>query len=207
MNDRRDITDRIVDIATVVLISLAAVGTAWCSYQSARWNALQSFDYTKANEARTESVQWASRGNAHRTVHIIVFVDYQRALVNDPAFATFLWRRFDAPLKTAVTAWLKTDPLHSAVAPPTPFAMSAYHLMEDDRSAAASRLSDALVTEGSNAEEQADQYLFQTVLFASASFLGGIALKLRPPGHVVATAVGFAIFLFALLATLRYPIR
>jgi hypothetical protein len=49
--------------------------------------------------------------------------------------------------------------------------------------------------------------VFLTVLFAAASFLGGIAIKLRRPMHLVAACIGFVIFLISLSIMATYPIR
>ncbi len=204
---RHERVDRIVDVATVVLISLAALGTAWCSYQSARWSALQSLNYSKANAARVEASAYADHANAHRIVDIIAFAEWERALDQHDPFAGFVRQRFDPPLERAVQAWLATDPLHKRNAPPTPFAMSAYHLPEENQVQNAVARAEDLLEKAVSANETSDHYAFLTVLFAFASFLGGIAIKLKRPMHAVATGIGIAIFLMSLAIMLGYPIR
>lgn len=204
---RYALVDRIVDIASVVLISLAALGTAWCSYESARWSALQALNYSKANAARVQASTYSDRASARRIIDVMIFAEYEHALDQHETFASFIRARFDPPLAKAVAAWLATDPEHNRKAPPSPFAMNAYHLPDDDAALEATARADALVGSAVDANETSDRYVFLTVLFAAASFLGGIAIKLRRPMHAVAGGVGFAIFFVALTVMLTYPIR
>ena len=199
--------DRGLDIATVILISLAAIGTAWCSYQGARWGAVQFFDYTKANELRTEGAQWAERTNTHRSVDVTLVLQYEYSLETNPQFSTFLINRFEPELRKAMDAWLSTDPLHNPNAPRSPLSMRAYQLKEDVQSERYVAMANALVEGGAAAQDRSDRYIFITVLFATVSFLGGIALKLRPPVDVIVTALGFVALIGALVVTLRLPIR
>ncbi|MBV8637204.1 MAG: hypothetical protein JO322_03910 [Candidatus Eremiobacteraeota bacterium] len=207
LEQRHALVDRIVDIVTVVLISLAAFGTAWCSYQSARWSALQALNYSKANAARVLASTYAERANSRRIIDIMVFAEYERASDQHEPFASFVRQRFDAPLEYAVTAWDATNPLHNKKAPRTPFAMSAYHLPEEDAEHEAAVRADALVEDAVSANETSDHYVFLTVLFAAASFLGGIAIKLRRPMNLAAASVGVAVFFVSLAIMLTYPIR
>lgn len=207
VEDRNARVDRIVDIATVILISLAALGTAWCSYQSARWSALQALNYSRANAARVQASAYADRANAHRIVDVISFAEYVRAQDMREPFAGFIRSRFTPPLKVAMNAWLATDPFHNSKAPPTPFAMSAYHLPEEDKARDANAKANGFVDDAVGANDTSDRYLFLTVLFAAASFLGGIAIKLRRPTHVVAATIGVVIFFLSVAIMVHYPIR
>ncbi len=204
---RHEIVDRIVDVATVILISLAALGTAWCSYQSARWSALQALNYSKANAARVEASTFADRANAHRIVDVLAFGEYIRSVDEHQAYAKFIRERFDPPLARAVDAWLATNPLQNAKAPRTPFVMNEFHLPEEDSARDASARANALVESAISANETSDHYVFLTVLFAFSSFLGGIATKLRRPMHIVATCIGLVTFLISLAVMVGYPVR
>ncbi len=207
LEDRNALVDRIVDVATVLLISLAAFGTAWCSYQSARWSGLEALNYSRANAARVQSSTYIARAGAHRITDVMMFAEYARALEQHSPFASFLRDRFDPPLAAAVKAWIATDPLHNAKAPPSPFAMAAYHLPDDAAARDANARADAFVQDAVTANETSDRYIFLTVFFAAASFLGGLTIKLRRPMHVAAVSVGFAIFFISVAIMVSYPTR
>ncbi len=85
--------------------------------------------------------------------------------------------------------------------------MGAYHLPEEDAAHDAGARADALVQDAVSANETSDHYVFLTVLFAAASFLGGIAIKLRRPMHLAAACVGFVMFFISAAIMLTYPIR
>ena len=205
---RRARIDRIVDVATVILISLASVATAWCGYQAARWSALQALSYSLANAARIDQSTAASLANAQRIVDVGLFVQYEQAIYRkDSAFAQFIKRRFRPEFRTAVEAWLKTNPQSNRNAPLSPFAMRQYRLKADDDSTAAGNRAETLLAKAVQSNETSDQYVFLTVLFASATFLGGVAMKARYPWHLVLTIVGAALFLFSFVRLWEHPVR
>jgi hypothetical protein len=191
-----------------VLISLAAVATAWCGYQSARWGSLQALDYSRSNAARIEASIAANRSNAIRMVDVGLFLQYESAIFRqDDAFAAFIRKRFPTQLAKAVDAWLATNPLHNVKAPPSPFAMNEYRVASDVRYESMSKRADDLVAGAVRANETSDQYLFVTVLFASVTFLGGIAIKTRYPLNIALTLVAAVLFFVSLARVLEYPVR
>lgn len=63
-----------LDLATVVLLSVATLATSWGTYQATRWSGEQAGRYAQANDRRTESAraadlvagqQPAGRGDVH----------------------------------------------------------------------------------------------------------------------------------------------
>lgn len=191
-----------------MLISLAAVATAWCGYESARWSALQALNYSRANASRIEASIAANRSNALRMVDVGLFVQYESALFrHDDAFAAFIRKRFRREFGTAVDAWIATKPLSNPNAPLSPFAMKQYRLASDETFVSLSRRADNWVDRAVRANETSSRYLFVTVLFASVTFVGGIAIKTRYPLNVVLTATGTVLFCISIARVLTYPVR
>jgi hypothetical protein len=204
----RTLSDRIVDVATVVLISLAAVATAWCGYQAARWSALQALDFSRANAARIDASIVANRADDVRAIEIALFVQYEAAVFRrDDAFAKFLYQRFPPDFRNAVGAWLATKPLTNPKAPPSPFVMPQYRVRIDQGFAIASKRANDFVAGAVKANEISDEYVFLTVLFASVTFLGGIAIKAYYPWHLVLTAVGLVLLIVSFARLIHFPIR
>ena len=198
--------NRIVDIGTVVLISLATVASAWCGYQAARWDEQQALGYSQANAARVQASIASERSNAIRLLDIGLFVQYESAVfARNDRFAAFLRPRFTPELRRSLDAWLATAPLTNPRAPSSPFVMPEYHLKSDNEYAAASKRASALTAQAHQANEQSDAYVYLTVLFASVSFLGGVGGRLRYPRHLILTSIGAILFIFALIKLLRYP--
>lgn len=200
--------EHVVEVVTVLLISLAAVATAWCGYQSKRWSALQTINYASANAARIQSSIAAGRGDALRTVDVGMFIEYQSALYSGrTGFAEFLRRRFRPEFRAALDAWLATHPLMNPQAPLSPFAMKEYRVSAFEEATAASKRASDLVNAAVSNNEDSDRYVFATVLFALTSFLGGISVKSRYPVAIALLAVGLGLFTFAIVTIAAYPVR
>lgn len=198
----------LVDFATVLLISIAAVATAWCGYQASRWDELQALNYSLANKARVQASVASARSNALTMVDIGLFAQYESALFRrEDALARYLQSRFRPEFRSAFDAWMATNPRTNDAAPLSPFAMKAYRLRTDDQAAAAWKRADALVADAVSANELADRYVFLTVFLATVNFLGGIAIKARYPWYFVLTGVGAVMLCAAIILFTRLPVR
>lgn len=67
---------RWIDTAGAVLLALAlaAVATAWSSYQASRWTGEQAKTFSAANAARIESTKDADLANSQTQVDIALFI-------------------------------------------------------------------------------------------------------------------------------------
>ena len=116
-----------LEVLSAVLLSLATVASAWCAYQSTRWNGVQALSFSAANGARTESVRMSNAALQLTSIDIGMFVQFAAAYSEDNmALAEFLLERFRPEMKTAVDAWLATEPLKNPNTPLSPFAMPEY---------------------------------------------------------------------------------
>jgi hypothetical protein len=200
--------DRWVDIASVVLISVAAVLTAWCGYEAARWTGLQTRDYSQANAYRISASEASARANTLTTIDVATFLRYVATVAEgQTAERTFLYNRFRPEMKRAVDAWLATKPLVNPRAPSSPFVMRQYQLaaraQEDVLKSQAAKSFDAAQA----ANELSDEYVRLTIIFATVSFLAGISTKFVYPSHIVVVAVGFAALIYGMIRVFDLPLR
>ncbi len=118
-----------VEIVATVLLALAAVATAWSSYQANRWNGEQAKAAARVNALRIEGARAQGLAQAQTQVDIAMFFQWVNATeTDDPELADFYQDRFRPEFQPAFDAWLATDPLTNPDAPPTPFAMDEYQL-------------------------------------------------------------------------------
>ena len=114
---------------------------------------------------------------------IATYIEWTNATVTDTGeLADFYLVRFRPEFRPAFDAWLATDPLASAGAPPTPFAMDEYQL---DAAAEAERLdaeADVMAAVVRRNVQRAGNYVLGVVLFAVALFFAGMSAKLRGAG-------------------------
>jgi hypothetical protein len=197
------------EIWAVVLISIAAVLSAWCAYQAARWGSQQAASYARANATRVESLRQSNLANRQITIDVSLFVAYANAVTTkDRVLSDFLLARFPPRLKGPVTAWLAMRPLKNPAAPSSPFVMKEYHLAATDQAEALERTAKQYFDEGYTANETADRYILMTVLFASVSFLAGVGSKFEQPQiTVVALALGTIVLLVAGAVLTAYPVH
>jgi hypothetical protein len=187
--------DRFVDVASVVLISIAAVLTALCGYQSGRWSGEQARLYSAADSDRLQSAEEMDRANAVSAVDIAIFVHYVQAVdAGNTRFASFLYGRMRSEFEPAFRAWLATKPFQNTKAPKTPFEMPQYKLKADNTAGKYSDSARRSFQGAVRATHNADEFLLLTVIFAGVSFLAGVSTKMVYPRHAVVVA-------FALIAT------
>lgn len=169
-----------VELFSTILLAVAALATAWSTYQSTQWRGEQAVNTSKATAARIESSEAATRAGQLTQVDIATFVQWTNAHVaGDADLAEFYRRRFRPEFEPAFDAWIGAKPFTNPDAPLTPFAMPEYRVSESVRSselnAQAGRHSDA----AGAANQRADNYVLAVVLLAAALFFAGISTKLR----------------------------
>jgi len=197
-----------IELASTVLLALAAVATAWATYQAAHWRSEQALAGNRSTAARVEANRAAGVASRQIIVDVETFVQWVDAYATgETELAEFYFRRFREEFRPAVNAWVATRPLRNPNAPLTPFAMPEY-------SSAALAEADTL-EERANAEsatsalnvERADRYTLCVVLFALALFFAGIGPRLREErNRAVLLAIGWALFLGGLGWILTFPV-
>lgn len=205
---KRSAFNRWVDFSSVALISVATVLTAWCSYEAARWTAIETRQYGEANANRISASVASSHSDALKLVDVAMFLRYVATVSeNRPAEKTFIYRRFRPEMKRALDAWLATKPLANANAPSSPFAMRQYQVAADADVARLNAKASTSFESAQIANDQADSYVRLTVIFAAVSFLAGISTKMIFPSHIIIVVVGYAMLFFGLIRGFGYPIR
>lgn len=199
---------RRLEIAAAILLAVTTVATAWSAYQASRWGGLMSIRFNEAGAARTQESQQRSRANSLTTIDVTVFVQYAEAISEDnAALSAFLYERFRPEMKAAVDAWLATEPLTNAGAPPSPFDMPEYRLAASEEADRLLALAEERSADARRANQQSDDYVLLTVIFASTLFFAGISNKFRKPAVTVfLLVIAWALFLGSAGTMLTYPV-
>ena len=201
MNDR-------VEVVTAVLLAVAAVATAWSSYQATRWNGEGTKAGGRTNAIRIDAARAQGLSEAQKEVDVATFTQWVNAYAQeDSMLARFYFRRFRPEFKPAVVAWGATRPLRNADAPLTPFAMPQYKLAAE---AAAKRLDAEAEASAATVQaniQRASNYVLAVVLFAISLFFAGMSTKLTSPRVRQATvALGSLIFLGTAIWIATFPV-
>lgn len=197
-----------VEILATVLLALAAVATAWSSYQASRWNGEQAKAFSRGNAARIESTRASGLADAQTQIDVATFTQWVDAYALDQTeLADFYFRRFRAEFKPAVDAWIATRPLQNADAPLTPFAMPQYRLAAREEADRLEAEAEALSASARTNVQRATNYVLGVVLFAVALFFAGMSTRLRARRLQIALlGLGVTMFLGAVVWLATLPI-
>jgi hypothetical protein len=200
--------ERRLELAATVLLALAAVATAWASYQSSRWHGKQAEAQSASIAARVESSKAADVANGQAQIDVAIFTQWVDAYATgETELAEFYAKRFRDEFRPAFEAWVATKPLKNPRAPLSPFAMPQYQLVarkEAERNEAAAT---AASHEVRIDIQRADNYMLAVVLFASSLFFAGISTKLHSRGSQVAIlTLGYVMFFGTAIWIATFPI-
>jgi hypothetical protein len=198
---------RRIEVATAILLAVAAVATAWASYQSSRWRGEQSLAQAKASATRIESTRSSDLANGQTEIDVATFIQWSDAMLQDDTTAEDYYRtRFREEFSVAFDAWLALDPLQDPSAPATPFAMPEYVLEARVEAERLSTEATALSASAHRDVQKADNYMLCVVLFAASLFFAGISTRLRSPATQVAiVGLGCVIFVATMGWMLTFP--
>jgi hypothetical protein len=197
-----------VEILATLLLALAAVATAWSSYQANRWNGEQAKASGRTNGIRIQATHAASLAEAQTQVDVATFIQWADAdIENDKVRADFYRDRFRKEFRPAFTAWMATRPKENPGAPPTPFAMPEYRLAA---TAEAERLDQAAAESSAAVSanvQRATNYVLGVVLFAVALFFAGMSTKLQSPAlRKTLLVLGCLLFLGTVAWIATFPV-
>jgi hypothetical protein len=185
-----------LELVATVLLSVAAVATAWSSYQATRWNGEQARASGTVNKTRIEAARASSLANAQQQVDVATFMQWVDSYARgETELVNFYRERFREEFRPAFAAWIATKPLETEGAPLTPFAMPEYTLAaaaEAERLDAEAEALSALVRRNI---QRSSNYVLGVVLFSVSLFFAGMSTKLTSPRlRVGMLAVGCLLF-------------
>lgn len=197
-------------IVGAVLLSLATVSTSWCAYQSARWSGVQSIYFAESNAARTKASTYANIGAQYAAYDAIMTSDlttlyFEQEWESLEFLLSHLVREEYVPV---VKAWVNANPLVNPDAPRNPLEMPEYSNQALADSEALAESAQRKTDLAKDANQQSDNYVLLTVMFASVLFFAGISSKFTARWlQYFFLSFGTVIFLIGLTITLSQPIH
>jgi hypothetical protein len=194
--------------ASAILMALATLSTAWCSYQSSKWNGQSGGFATEAGRLNQKAALLHLEGNQVISVQVKMFMAFIDAqMMGNDKLAHFYSDRFPPELRKAYDAWLLEKPFENPSADPHPFVPKLYQgrFVQDARLASAEAgRNDA---EAKRTGNIGAQYLSNTVLLAAVLFFAGTSAKFNQR-YVRHASFFFAVaaFFFAAARMLMLPV-
>lgn len=164
-------TTRILDVVTVVLLSVTAVITAWCGFEASKWGGEMSIAFSQASSARVQAASAQSTAQAARQYDLTIYTEWVLAEADGrQALVRFIEQRFTPEFEVAFQAW--NDGGRAAQGP---FVMEEYvppgTVEADELNARA----DAKFDEALANNQRGDDYSLLTVLFALVLFFAALS--------------------------------
>lgn len=195
-----------VQILSTVLMGLASVSSAWCAYQAALWNGIQTRGITMAEGAQFRATREFTAMNRNVGVDVGVFLSFVTASQSGhEKEAQFLRRNARPELKPALEAWIADVEAGDQDAP-LPFARPQYRLATETRIEELDQRARRAVVVANEANDHGDLFVLHTVLLAISLFLMGAAAQARSrTAQIGALALGCLAFVLTTASVVRLP--
>ena len=198
---------RWVEPVTAVLMALATLSTAWCSYQSAAFTRRANRLMNDYNALERRAGVLTLQGMQSATIHSAMFMQMLAAQqAGNEKLAAFYVERFPPDVRKAYDAWLAQKPFENPQAAAHPFVPELYELRGTREAAEASVKAATNLQESRDAGSVSGQYLANTVLFATVLFFASASGKFEQRRvRIVAFAFAAAVFAFAAVRMVMLP--
>jgi hypothetical protein len=196
-----------VEPVAALLMALATLSTAWCSFESAAWTRKSNRLMNEFNALERKAGLLTLQGTQQATIHAGLFMQALAAhQAGNEKLMNFYVERFPPELRKAYDAWMAQKPFENPNADPHPFVPNLYEMRGTRDAADATAQAAKNVNEARNAGSVSGQYLANTVLFAAVLFFASASGKFEQRRvRQVAFLFAVAVFLFAVVRTAMLP--
>ena len=196
-----------VEPVAALLMALATLSTAWCSFESAAWTRQSNRLMNEFNTLERRAALLTMQGTQQATIHAGMFMQALAAhQAGNEKLANFYVERFPPELRKAYDAWMAQKPFENPNADPHPFVPKLYVTPGTREATEATAKAADSQQEARKAGNISGQYLANTVLYATVLFFASASGKFEQRRvRVVAFAFAVAVFVFAVVRTLMFP--
>jgi hypothetical protein len=185
------------EVITVIVLSLTAVLTAWCGFQSSKWGGEMSIAFSQASSARIQAANADGEARTARGYDLTIWATYVGAVAEDNTeLADYVRERFTPAFKVAFEDWVAGGRAESG-----PFAMPSYVPPGTVQAEELSARADTKFQTALDNNARGDRYSLLTVLFALVLFFAAISGRDLAP-WVSRTFLGIAIVLMVVGAVI-----
>src|SRR6184192_4019535 len=143
---------RWIEPVVALLMALATLSTAWCSYQSAAWTRQSNRFMNEFNALERKAGLLSLQGAQAATIHTAMFMQLLAAQqAGNEKLASFYAERFPPDVRKAYDAWMAEKPFENPKADPHPFVANLYELRGTREAAEATETAASRLQEARNA--------------------------------------------------------
>jgi hypothetical protein len=182
IESRREETN-LLEVYNTILLAIATLAVAWCSYQGTLWSGIQTFRLAESNKYGRLAQQTIIQSGQSKAMEEAMIIEFINAAYNaDERKQNYILRGVRPELANILSQWVKMRPFENESAPRHPMMMPGYDSLMQKRMSEADKLSlqgQDLFTQAQQANLSSDTYSLLTVIFSAVMFLGAITTKLR----------------------------
>jgi hypothetical protein len=196
-----------IEPLTALIMALATVGTAWCSYESASWTRRSNRLMNEFNSLERQAGLLSVQGMQSASIHAAMFMQLLAAKqAGNEKLASFYAERFPPDVRKAYDSWLAQKPFENPNADPHPFVPNLYQMRGTQEAAKATADALGKVEEARSAGNVSGQYLANTVMFAAVLFFANAAGKFEQARvRIVSFVFAIGVFIFAVVRIAILP--
>ena len=203
---------RVLEATTAVILAVAAVGTAWATFQASQWSSAESDAVAASSVARSKAIQATNHGTRTEQLDTTISLQWLAAFrAGDKEQAKFLRERFRPGVLRAHTIWVAkavVAPDGKVISAPagTPFTEPQYVVPDAARADELSAEAEHQLAVSRHAASVSTKFVLAVVVLALVLFFAGIATKFRNPkiqAALVALALSACVFGFVRMLLMR----
>ena len=208
MDDKTTSMDQKIEMIIAVLMALGIIATAWSAYQGTLWGGIQTFLLRDSAAATNKYVLNTIQQGQRTSLDVILFNEYIKARHNnDTDLSEFYLHRVRPELRIVIEEWLATNPFENSDAPAHPFVMPGYTKTFSLEAEKYAKEAEDKLNEAQQTNQNSDNYMLMTVLYASIFFVGGIISKFSSARlRLIVLVVGLIIFSITTTILFTMPI-
>jgi hypothetical protein len=178
---------RRLDSWTAIILAVAAVATAWATFQASQWAGAQSDAQSASAISRSDAGRASTDATRAEVIDSQTWLSWVSAVAaKDAPKARFLRQRFSPELAKAQDAWLGQVPLDAqgiptVVPPGTPLTTPEYVIPAQEASDAAAAKAEQDLADADVAASYSTKFVLLAVLLALVLFFASIATKFAAP--------------------------
>lgn len=179
MEDRSEPASRsshgVLEISTVLLLSITAVLTAWCGFEASKWGGEMSIAFSQASSARVQAASAQATAEAARQYDLTIYTEWVLSEADGRTeLLAFIEDRFSDEFAVAFEAWTQEDRASQG-----PFAMEEYVPPGTVEAAELNARADEKFDQALTNNQRGDDYSLLTVLFALVLFFAALSQNQR----------------------------
>lgn len=191
------------EILAVVVLSVTAILTAWCGFESSKWGGQMSIQFSQASGARIQAADLSSAARDAQAVDLAIYELWVEArATGDTALAQYVEARFTPEFAEAFEDWQSDGEVLRS-----PFAEESYRPPGQEEAADAAAVADEKFAAALTSNQRGDDYALLTVLFALVLFFVAVSERSRSRwSGAVLLGVGVAVAVVGVAILVTFPV-